>query len=385
MSAGDVAATAPARLVSVDVFRGATIVAMILVNNPGDWGAVYAPLRHAEWHGWTPTDLIFPFFLFIVGVAIVLALGRRLDAGTAHGLLAIKALKRSAVLLGLGLFLSGYPFGLFGPRTFERLLETWRFPGVLQRIAVCYLVASLLFLRCRGSRRAPALWIVALLLGYWALVTLVPVPGVGAPDLDSRGDHLAGWLDRAVFGEHVWSQAEVYDPEGLVSTLPAIATTLFGVLAGLVLVSRREPADKLVRLFVHGSGLVVLGYAWNWFFPINKALWTSSYAVFTAGLGYCALALAYYLFDLADRRALARPLTLYGINAITVFVGSGLLAKTLLYVKVGDASLHGWLYGRLLASWLPAYPASLAWAVCWIAGWFLVLTWMAQRGIVIKV
>ena len=205
--------SSPARIVSVDVFRGATIVGMILVNNPGNWGAVYAPLLHAEWHGWTPTDLIFPFFLFIVGVAIVLALGRRLDAGAERGRLAVKALKRSLKLLALGLFLSGYPFGLFGPRTFERLLETWRFPGVLQRIACCYLVVSLLFIYCR--RRTLKIWTVAILLGFWALLTLVPVPGIGAPDLDSRGDHLVGWVDRAVFGQHVWSQSEVYDPEGL--------------------------------------------------------------------------------------------------------------------------------------------------------------------------
>ncbi len=356
---------------------------MILVNNPGDWGAVYAPLLHADWHGWTPTDLIFPFFLFIVGVAIVLALGRRLESGAARGRLAVKALKRSLLLLALGLFLTGYPFGLFGPRGFERLLETWRLPGVLQRIAVCYLVVSLLFVYCR--RRTLRLAAVGLLLGYWALITLVPVPGIGAPDLASRGDHLPGWVDRAVFGQHVWSQAKVYDPEGLLSTLPAIATTLFGVFAGGILASRREPLDKLTRLFVHGSGLIVLGYVWAWFLPINKPLWTSSYVVFTAGLGYCTLALSYYFFDLADRRALARPLTIYGVNAITVFVGSGVLATTLGYVEVGGVSLHAWLYERLFAGWLPPHPASLAWAITWIVGWFLVLAWMARRGIVLKV
>ena len=197
--------TGGTRLASVDVFRGVTIVAMILVNNPGSLKTTYWPLQHAEWHGWTPTDLVFPFFLFIVGVAIVLALKRRLDAGTPKRPLVVKALKRSAVIFGLGLFLSGYPFGLFGPRGAAELLDTWRIPGVLQRIAICYLVAALLVLSCR-VRTLKVLTIV-FLVGYWALMTLVPVPGQGAPDIDDPGGHLSAWLDQVVFGDHVWSHS----------------------------------------------------------------------------------------------------------------------------------------------------------------------------------
>ena len=373
----------PRRVVSVDVFRGATIVAMILVNNPGDWGHVYAPLLHAEWHGWTPTDLIFPFFLFIVGVAIALALGRRLEKGAEKKELVRKIVRRSLLLFALGLFLSGYPFGLFGPRSFEQLLATWRIPGVLQRIAICYLIVSLLFVYCR--RRTLRIWTVVLLFGYWALITLVPVPGIGAPDLASKSDQLPGFVDRVVFGQHVWSQARVYDPEGLLSTIPALATTLFGLFAGLVLASRRQPLEILSQLFLRGSALVVAGSVLAWFLPLNKALWTSSYAVFTAGQAFCALALCYWLFDMQDRPTLARPFTIYGINAITLYVGSGLLAKTLIYVEVGKTSLHGWIYPTLFSSWLPPHPASLAYALAWILGWFLVLAWMARRGIVIKV
>jgi predicted acyltransferase len=375
---------APApRLVSVDVFRGMTILLMILVNNPGDWDTVYAPLLHADWHGWTPTDLVFPFFLFIVGVAIVLALKRRVDAGADKAALVGKLVRRAAIIFALGLFLNGFPFGLFGPHSFAERLETWRIPGVLQRIAVCFLVVSLLFLYCR--ERTLKLWTAACLFGYWALITLVPVPGHGAPDLDSKGGHLPGWLDLTLLGDHIWVLGKVYDPEGILSTIPAIATTLFGVLAGLLLVSSLKPEQRLVRLFVRGSLLVVAGYVWGWFLPINKAIWTSSYAVLTAGQAMCALALCYYFFDLRGHLAVAKPFLVYGVNSITVYVGSGLLSRTLGYVEIDGTSLQELLYAQLFSSWLPPYAASLAYAITWIAGWFAVLLWMYRRRLMLKI
>ncbi len=378
------------RVVSIDAFRGLAIVGMILVNNPGSWNTVYAPLLHAEWHGWTPTDLIFPFFLFIVGVVIPLALGGRLARGEGRRALLVRATRRALILVGLGLFLSGFPFALFGPRTFERLLETWRFPGVLQRIGLCYFAASAIYLGWSGrDRRSPGtaikLWIAGLLVGYWLLMTVVPVPGVGAPDLASKGDHLAGWIDRQLFGSHLWVSAKVYDPEGLLSTLPAVATTLFGVLAGLAFVSRRPPLERVSRLFVSGTLLVVLGYLWGLVFPLNKALWTSSYAAFTAGIATCALALCYWFFDLGKHRAIARPFVIYGVNAITVFVGSGLLAKTLIYLRLSERSLQSVLYQGLFASWLPPHIASLGYAVAWVLGWFVILAWMDRRGVYLKI
>jgi predicted acyltransferase len=371
------------RLLSVDAFRGMTMVAMILVNNPGDARTTYWPLEHAEWHGWTPTDLVFPFFLFIVGVAIVLALKRRVDGGAARRPLVAKVLKRSLILFGLGLFLNGYPFGLFGPRSFDQLLATWRIPGVLQRIAICYLVVSLLVLFYR-PRTLKVLTVVAL-VGYWALMTLVPVPGLGAPDIDSTGGHLAAWLDRAVFGDHVWQYAKVYDPEGILSTIPAIATTLFGVFAGLLLVARLDPAERLVRLFSYGTLLVAGGYMWGWFFPINKPIWTSSYAVFTAGLASCGLALCYRCFDVRGYRTTARVFEIYGVNAIALYVGSGILARTLAYIRVGDTSLQRLVYNNVFSPWLPPYVASLGYAITWIVGWFLVLAWMYRRRIFIRI
>jgi predicted acyltransferase len=371
------------RLVSVDVFRGMTIVAMILVNNPGDWATTYWPLKHAQWHGWTPTDLVFPFFLFIVGVAIVLALHRRIDAGEPRRPVVVKVVKRSAIIFGLGLFLNGYPFGVFGPRSFSRLLDTWRIPGVLQRIAVCYLVVALLVLFCR-VRTLKVLTIV-FLIAYWGLMTLVPVPGIGAPDIDEPGGHLSAWIDRAVFGDHLWVYAEVYDPEGILSTIPALATTLFGVFAGFLLAAARDPVYRVAELFVRGSLLTGIGFVWGWVFPINKAIWTSSYAVFTAGLAFCCLALCLWFFDIEDNPRTAKFFAVYGVNAITLYVGSGVLARTLLYLEIDDVSLKQLIYSSVFASWLPPYLASLAYAMAWIGGWFLVLYWMYRRRIFIKV
>jgi len=373
----------PERLRSVDAFRGLTIVAMILVNNPGDFKTTYWPLLHAEWHGWTPTDLVFPFFLFIVGVSIVLALIRRIDSGEARRPLVAKIFKRSLILFALGLLLSGFPFGLFGPRSFGELLDTWRIPGVLQRIAVCYLIVSLLVLNCR-VRTLKVLTVVFLVV-YWALMTLVPVPGQDMPDIDDKGGHLAAWLDRAVFGDHVWQYAKVYDPEGLLSTIPALATTLFGVFAGLLLVSGLDRFERVARIFVYGSVLVIWGFVWSWFFPINKPIWTSSYAVFTAGLAAVALALCFWFFDILEEQRLARVLVVFGVNAIALYVGSGLLARTLAYLKIGGISLKQHIFDLVFASWLPPHVASLGYAITWIIGWYLVLAWMYRWRVFIKV
>src|SRR5262245_29460058 len=208
------------RLISLDVFRGLTIAGMVLVNNPGSWSNIYWPLEHAEWNGWTPTDLIFPFFLFIVGVAIPLAFGRRIERGDARRTLFIKVLYRSAIIFLLGEFLAGFPYFNFA---------TIRIPGVLQRIAVCYLFAGLIYLTTRA--RTTAIISVALLIIYHFLMTRGHAPGHYVGDLSKEGS-LASYIDRTVFGAHVWRQAVVYDPEGLLSTMGALATTLFGVLTG---------------------------------------------------------------------------------------------------------------------------------------------------------
>src|SRR5437870_7005279 len=229
------------RLVSLDVFRGLTIVGMVLVNNPGSWVHIYWPLEHAAWNGWTPTDLIFPFFLFIVGVAIPLGLGKRLERGDQFRDLFIKMAYRSAVIFLLGEFLAGFPY-------FH--LSTIRIPGVLQRIAVCYFFAALIFIKTRP--RTQAIIAVALLIVYAVLMKHVPAPGYYVGDLSKEGS-LASYIDRTVFGAHVWRQAIVFDPEGILSTMGALGTTLFGVLTGyLIRAKDKTPIEKVAQMFIAG-------------------------------------------------------------------------------------------------------------------------------------
>jgi predicted acyltransferase len=366
------------RMLSLDVFRGMTIAGMILVNNPGDWGFIYAPLEHASWHGWTPTDLVFPFFLFIVGVSITLALSRRAETAGSKRDLYVKILRRSLIIFALGLFLGGFP-------SFD--LSTIRIPGVLQRIAVCYLVASVIFLNTDWRKQ---LYVAAaLLLGYWALMTLVPVPGFGAGVLDSKEGNLAAYVDRAVFGPHVWRFAKVYDPEGLLSTLPAIATTLAGVLTGHLLRSRREPFEKVAAMFVAGAACAVAGWAWNYWFPINKALWTSSYVLFTAGLALELLAVCYWLVDVKGYRRWALPFVVFGTNALILYFLAELCANLISIISFHRAGvavpLQTLLYDGLFASWLAPKNASLAYAVCTVLFWLGVMSVLYRRRIFIKV
>lgn len=272
-------------MVSLDAFRGLTVAGMVLVNNPGSWSHIYWPLEHAEWHGWTPTDLVFPFFLFIVGVSIALALGRRLESpwsaagvpplagsGGSQRDLLWKIIKRTAIIFALGLFLNGFPYFNFAEI---------RIAGVLQRIAICYFFAAMIAIKT--NVRTQAIIAVALLLIYWILMTGISAPGTFAGDLSKEGS-LASHIDRAVLGKHIWKQGKVYDPEGLLSTIPAIATTLFGVVTGHWLRSNKTQYEKVAGMFIAGMCSIVIGWIWDPFFPINKSLWTSSYVFWTAGM-----------------------------------------------------------------------------------------------------
>jgi predicted acyltransferase len=372
-------APAAARMQALDVFRGMTVAGMILVNNPGTWGAIYSPLKHAEWHGWTPTDLVFPFFLFIVGVSITLALSRRVETAGSKRDLYWKIVRRSLIIFGLGLFLSGFP-------SFD--LSTIRVPGVLQRIAVCYLCASFIFLKTDWRKQA---YIAAgILLAYWALMTLVPVPDFGPGLLGSKEGNLAAYVDRAVFGRHVWSQAKVYDPEGLLSTLPAIATTLAGVLTGHLLRSRRDGFEKVSAMFVAGVTCVVAGWAWNYWFPVNKPLWTSSYVLLTAGMALQLLAVCYWLIDLKGYRRWALPFVVFGTNALAVFFLTGLCPRLVNLIKLTGADgqpagLLSYLYQTLFASWMSPVNASLAYAICFVLVWLGLMWLLYRRNIFIKV
>ena len=365
------------RLISLDVFRGITIAGMVLVNNPGTWSSIYWPLDHAEWNGWTPTDLIFPFFLFIVGVAIPLAFGRRLESGGSMRDLYWKIIKRTLIIFALGEFLAGFPY-------FH--LSTIRIPGVLQRIAVCYLFAAIIFLKTKV--RTQVIIAIALLVIYWLLMTRLHAPGFVTGDLTKEGN-LASFVDRTVFGPHIWRQGKVYDPEGILSTIPAIATTLFGVLTGHWLRTTKSQYEKVAGLFVVGAGCVVIGWCWNPFFPINKSLWTSSYVFFTGGFALEFLAVCYWLIDIKKYQRWVKPFVVFGVNAIVLFVGTGVMARLMGLIKLpwGDRqiSLQGWIFQKLFIPWAAPINASLAFALCFILLWLGLMWILYSRKIFIKV
>jgi len=352
------AAPSRRRLESLDAFRGLAVAGMVLVNNPGDWSQVYWPLDHAKWNGWTPTDLIFPFFLFIVGVSITFS--RRTGVAAAA--------RRALVLLGIGLFMYAYP-------TFD--FATSRWPGVLQRIGVVYFCAFLAkrLLGVRGRIVLTAL----LLVGYWLVMTRIPVPGVGPANLWPQ-TNLGAWLDRTLMGGHLWSGSNTWDPEGILSTFPAVATALLGLFAGEWLRSARSGRQKARGLYAAGALLTAAGLLWGLRFPINKNLWTSSYVLFTGGAAALLLALVYELVDLGGHRRWARPLVVCGRNAITLFVASGLFARTLIY--------FGWqepIYRYLFVSWLPPYIDSLGYAIANVLFWYAILWWMDRKRIYLTV
>jgi predicted acyltransferase len=395
----------PARLMSLDVFRGATIAGMILVNNPGTWSAAYKPLLHAEWHGWTFTDLIFPFFLWIVGVAIPLATARRLEQGQSRRQLLLHALRRAVIIFALGFFLNSFSYlidgSLFrdGPLAWLQNYGTSvRIPGVLQRIAICYFIAMVIFLGT--GIRGQMIWIAGLLAGYWVLMLVGPLLGCGTGGLEQHGnfceyiDNLV--LNGKVIGMHVWRGGRTWDPEGVFSTVPAIATCLFGVMTGHVLRSKLTPETRTAWLFVGGNLLLFVGVVMDAWLPINKKIWTSSYAVFTAGMAMNCFAVSYWLVDVQGWRKWARPFAIYGMNAITVFMLAGLLGRILPAIKVTGAEgkkvgLQSFLYDHLCAPFASpdtapffgflASPnnASLMWALMYVAGLYLVAYVMYRR------
>ena len=368
------------RLLSLDVFRGITIAGMVLVNNPGTWSAIYSPLKHAEWHGWTPTDFIFPFFLFIVGVAITLALGKRVETGGINGEIYLKIFRRAGLIFLLGLFLAGFPFFDF---------STLRIPGVLQRIAVCYLIASLIFLHTDWKRQT--IIAIVLLFVYWALMTLVPVPGCEVTTIDDKACNIAAYLDRVILGEnHIWRSAKVYDPEGILSTIPAVSTTLAGVLTGHWLRVKRSDSEKVAAMFFFGVSLTATGWCWHLIFPINKPLWTSSYVVFTAGLALCFLGFCYWLIDIKNYRGWTKPFVIFGVNALALFVLSGLLARVLGVIKVAGAegkeiSLQKYIFDTVFAPLGAPINASLVYAVSYIFLWLFLMWLLYKKRVFIKV
>lgn len=374
------------RLVSLDAFRGATIAAMLLVNNPGSWSDVYPPLQHAPWHGWTFTDLIFPGFLWIVGVAMTLSFARRMESGAGRGALFRHVLVRSVLIFGIGLFLAAFPFGLLPAHHFSP--AHLRIPGVLQRIALCYLVAAAIFLRT--GWRGQLAWVAGLLAGYWLLLCCVPVPGYGPGVLEPTGS-LVWWIDSHALAGHTWSGAPApgFDPEGILSTLPAIATTLLGALAGHVLLKGGSPAAKTGRLLAGGAGLLLLGLLLDRWMPINKNLWTSSYTVFMAGWATMIFAAFYWLIDGRDWQRWATPFVIYGMNALAMFVLAGLSGRLLGLVQwtADDGktiTLKSWLYTGLFTPLASPVNASLLYALAFVAAHFTVAWAMWRRKWFVK-
>ncbi|MGC2108579.1 MAG: heparan-alpha-glucosaminide N-acetyltransferase domain-containing protein [Candidatus Korobacteraceae bacterium] len=355
------------RLFSLDLFRGATIAAMIVVNNQSNESA-YWPLRHAEWNGWTPTDLVFPFFLFIVGVSLVFSSQARQQRGASRGVLVGHTLRRSAILFAVGIALNFLA---------AADLASWRIPGVLQRIAVAYCAAALITLYTRTYTRVG--WIAALLLGYWLVMRFVPVPGFGVPGRDIPLLHpdanLVAYLDRKLMLGHLWEPTR--DPEGILSTLPAIATTLCGVLTGEWLRSARTPKQKILGMCLYGVAGVIAGELWGIWFPINKKLWTSSYVLLTAGLALISLAICYWVTDIRLHRGWwSSPFIILGCNAITAYVLSELIG--------GVLSWRGYVF---LRSWQDSAPAaaSLLHSFVVLGLCFLPVWVMYRRKIFLKI
>jgi len=368
------------RLLSLDAFRGITIVGMILVNNPGSWQYVYPPLRHAAWHGWTPTDLIFPFFLFIVGVAMTFSFGRRSELGVSRLRLLRHVVRRTLILFALGMLLNLYWHFDF---------TTVRIPGVLQRIALCYFFASVIVLG--PSRRWQVVTTIVLLGGYWMALEFVPVPGYGAGCLGPQGN-LCWYIDRMLLAGHTWKGAPAagFDPEGILSTLPAIVTTMLGVFTGYWLRSERAPLEKVTGMFVAANGCLALGVILDVWLPINKNLWTSSYVVFMTGMALHFLALCYWVVDIKQYRKWAHVFIVYGSNAIVAFVTLSLFGKTFAMWTIrqadgGETSLKWIVYSRALAPWAGDYFGSLLFPLAMIILWYGFLLVLYKKRIFIKI
>ncbi len=345
---------------------------------------MYPPLLHAEWHGWTPTDLIFPFFLFIVGVAMTYSFGKMFEKGIPKTEIYKKVFKRSAILFAIGLFMAIFPVVRFDPlRLYD--FSSMRIMGVLQRIALCYLFASIVYLEFRKIR-TQVFWVIGLLAGYWLLMSTVPVPGHGAGDL-SREGNLAAYIDQLVMADHLWKTG--WDPEGLLSTIPAIGTVLLGLLTGKLLRSEKSAKDKLIQMFLYGNLGLVTGLIVDVWFPINKGLWTSSYVLFTGGFALHFLAICYWFVDMKGYRKWTKPFEVYGLNALAVFVLSTLMAKLFyvipIYTADGQTTIKGLIYDNLLLLIASPVNASLMFAVLYILFWLWIMWIFYKRKIFIKI
>ena len=374
------------RFLSIDLLRGLTIGFMILVNdNASD--AAYWPLQHAAWNGFTPTDLVFPTFLFLVGVSIVLSTAKRLQEGAKRSSLLLHVFRRAAILFLLGLIVNSSP--LFH-------LATLRYYGVLPRIAVCYLIVASFYILSPGWRSKVGA-LIAVLLGYWILMRFVPVPGYGLPGRDipllDKDGNLVAWLDRQIFSApHLYEGTR--DPEGLLSTIPALGTALIGLLTGLWLKTSRSLSQKGRGIFIAGISAVILGGLWNLTFPVNKKLWTSSFVLLAGGLSMLLLALFIWIADLravkkpdSEKPAIYNLFLVFGTNAISAYVLSELLASGLGYMHTkGHMNPGEWVYWAIHRAIPDAAFSSLLYSLTYVAFcWLVVYFVLYRRKIFIKI
>jgi predicted acyltransferase len=373
------------RLISLDIFRGLAVAGMIVVDNPGSDEKAYWAIRHAEWNGWSPADFIFPSFLFLVGVSMVFSFQARLQRGEARGAILLHAFKRSLILIAIGLVINGMPFVSID-------WHAYRFEGVLQRIAVCYFAAAVLVLW--SGRRGQWIALAACLVGYWATLRFAPVPGYGVPGRDipfmDPDRNLVAWLDRYFFAGHLYNGTR--DPEGILSNIPALGTTLMGVLAGHWLrAGSTKPAAKVRGLLLAGVAGLIAGQLWNYWFPINKNLWTSSFVLFTGGFALAFLSALYWMVEIKRWRGWwTMPALVLGMNAIAGFVADSLVygpgySFTVKNAAGATVSWHEAAQGALESTGLNAANASLVYSLaallfCWFLLWLL---W--RRSVFLKV
>lgn len=375
--------TAPARYLSLDFYRGLTIAFMILVNTPGTWEYVYAPLRHAVWHGCTPTDLVFPSFMFIIGVSMWFSFAK-FDR-TWSPAAGRKILRRTALIFLIGLLMNKFPF-------FWKDWDSWRIMGVLQRLALGYGIASVLVLTL--SRRTLIVVSVGVLLLYWGLLNWFATPG-SDPYMADGSAVLR--LDLWLFGEsHLYRETVApgvripFDPEGVLSTLPAVVTVILGWLSGELMSNRSKQKDLLVRdLLVFGLLIGFAGLAWDLFFPINKKLWTSSYVLYAGGISMILLAACVWFIDVRGWRNGPGFFLAFGSNPLFAYIFSEILVISLFAISwttsSGDTNAQEWIYTTIFKPIEGAEFSSLLFALCYVLLCWLVCRWLFVRGIFIKI
>ncbi len=419
------------RLTSLDVFRGFTILLMTMVNNPGSWSSVYPQLEHATWNGCTFADLVFPFFVFIVGAAIPFAMPEKTFDSATFTKILIRSLRIICLGLTLNFFswinifdLEGIPsllfksafslimcyalMGNFSLKTKKYLVfailafyltlslsglegyQTTRLPGVLQRIGIVYFFTSLIYLKTNYKIQIAIATII--LLGYWAVMTLIPVPGIGVAILEI-GTNFASWLDSIVLKNHMYIETKTWDPEGFLSTLPTIGGCLIGSLIGQIINTNLTKIEIAKKLIAIGVILTIIGYVWDFVFPINKSIWTSSFVVYTAGLGTITLTILYYIIDIANFKKWTKPFLFWGVNPMLVFFFSGLIPRIMSKIKFDNTEIIGeqiniqtYIYNNGIAHFFSnPYNASFVGSLVYIVIWTFILWIFYKNKLIFKV